>query len=180
MDKSTTDYYWNHPNAKPLYHRKIRKGRMVKTLISWAEYQSWEHTLMRTTPLEATHRGCQIIGGHGDRFIILASDEKKFREYLESELMHLSQTPREMLEYDATGRHGEASQILALEKLEEPEFWILPTTKRTYVDIVLEHQFQYSRQELDSLSEDQKTALCRKETEARYGPWGVFKNLVSG
>ena len=172
FDKSLTDYYWNHPHARPFYHPKIRKGRKVKSLISWAEYQRWEHVLMRTSPLEWTYRGSQIIGGHGDRFVILASDQKKFDEFLESELLHLGQTPKEMLEYDATGRHGEASQRIAVEKLgllKEPWFKNNPAQERTYADCVLQDEFRYSRQELDSLSEEQKWALCRKETEARFG-----------
>jgi len=169
VQESVTDYYWNHPNTKPFFHPKIRMGRKVKLLISWAEYQHWEHVLTETSPLEVFYRGCQIISDRSDRFIVLASDEKKFNEYLESEVMHLGQkTRQEMLEYDATGLHGEASQERALELLEAPRRWIEPKKKRSYVDTILEFEFQYSRQELDSLTEEQKIKLCQKEIEVRF------------
>jgi len=161
------DYLWNHPKAEPFQHPIIPRGRIVKKLVDWAEYQHYESILLGTSFPEFFTRGCQIVSD-GTRFVLLASDEEYFSKYLQDEILHLTQTESEALLTDLSGNHGWVSERAALRKIEilsrEP-----PKLDHSYADSILEGEFLVSRKCLDTMTEDQKVQVCRRKIQERYG-----------
>jgi uncharacterized protein YukE len=163
--KGLIDYYWNNPRAVALKSSANKESLAVRKLVDWAEYQHYYHHLTGIDPARQYFRGAAVIR-YDSRYVIIASDQQKFDEHLEEEIVHVNQTAEEALQLDLSGAHGGTSQQIAAQILTQQDGEAIETGD--YLTYELEHCFNYSRADIEKMTPEDKVRVCHMEVQARY------------